>query len=144
MDIKTIQDQRTTRTLAWVGAGIIVAGVAVDLANGGGADNFDAGSYFAADLALTSAQNLAFIVVDAKDERDYVRNAVPFDDEIPGPANRYFWLDHALRITTLQPGQKVFGKIAFPRNDEATTFSFNVIVNGVDFKVPFNQLLFKP
>jgi hypothetical protein len=144
MDIKTIQDQQTTRALAWVGAGIIVAGVAVDLANGGNADNFDAGSYFAADLALTSVQNLAFSVVDVKAQRDFVRNAVPFDDEIPVPANRFFWLDHALRITTVQPGQKVIGKIAFPRNDEASTFSFNVTFNGEDFKVPFNQRLFKP
>lgn len=144
MDVKTIQDERTSRTLAWVGAGILVAGVAADLANDGDLDGLDAGSYFAADLALTSAQNLAFTLADVKAERDYVRNAVPFDDEIPTPANRYFWLDHAMRITTVQPGQKVFGKIAFPRNDEASTFSFNVTVNGEDFKVPFNQLLFKP
>lgn len=144
MDIKTIQDEKTNRTFAWIGAGIVVAGVAADLANDGDIDGFDAGSYLAADLALTSVQTLAFTVIDVKQERDYVRNAIPFDDEIPTPANRYFWLDHALRITTVQPGQKVFGKIAFPRNDEASSFSFNVTVNGEEFKVPFNQLLFKP
>ncbi|WP_020567317.1 hypothetical protein [Neolewinella persica] len=144
MDVKTIQDQKTTRALAWVGAGILVAGVAVDLSNGNSINDFDNGSFFAADLALTSTQNLAFSLIDVKAERDYVRNAVPFDDEIPVPANRFFWLDHALRITTVKPGQKVYGKIAFPRNDQATSFYFNVSVKGNEFKFPFNQQLFKP
>jgi hypothetical protein len=144
MDIKTIQDQKANRTLAWVGAGILVAGVAVELANGNSADDFVGGSYFATDLALTSAQNLAFSIVDVNAERDYIRNAVPFDDEIPVPSNRFFWLDHALRITTVNPGQKVYGKIAFPRNDDASTFSFNVSVEGNEFKFPFQQQLFKP
>ena len=144
MDIKTIQDQKVSRTLAWVGAGVLVAGVAVELANGNSNGDFVAESYFASDLALTSVENLAFSLIDVKAERDYIRNAVPFDDEIPVPSNRYFWLDHALRITTVKPGQKVYGKIAFPRNDDATSFSFNVSVKGNELRFPFNQQLFKP
>lgn len=144
MDIKTMQEQKNSRTLAWIGAGVVVAGVAVDLANGNNFDDFSGGQFFAADLALTSVENLAFSLIDVRSQRDYIRNTIPFEDEIPVPANRYFWLDHALRITTVQPGQKVYGKIAFPRNDEASSFSFNVSVRGNEFSFPFTQRLFKP
>lgn len=144
MDIKTIKAEQTVRTLAWVGAGIMVAGVAVDLANDGSVNDFDGGTFLASDLAITSVQNLAFSVINVHEQQDYVRNGVPFEDEIPLPANRFFWLDHAIRITTIKPGQKVYGKIAFPRNDEATSFSFNVSVKGNDFTFPFKQRLFKP
>lgn len=144
MDVQTIRDEKNRRTLAWIGAGITVAAVAVDVANGNAADDFNNSTFFAQDLAISTFQNLTFTLVDAQNARNYYRNTIPDQGEIPTPSNRFFWLDHALRITTIQPGQKVFGKIAFPRNDAATVFSFNVTVNGGEFKFPFTQQLFKP
>lgn len=144
MDVQSIRDEKNSRTFAWIGAGITVAAVVVDVTNGNAFDNFNNSTFFASDLALSAAQNLTFTLVDAQNARNYYRNTIPFGNEIPTPANRFFWLDHAFRITTIEPGQKVFGKIAFPRNDAATVFNFNVTVNGEEFKFPFTQQLFKP
>lgn len=144
MDVKSIQDEKNNRTFAWIGAGITVAAVVADVTNGNLSDNLDNSTSLATDLAFSAFQNLAFTLVDAQNARNYYRNTIPLEDEIPVPANRFFWLDHALRITTIEPGQKVFGKIAFPRNDAATVFNFSVTANGEEFKFPFTQQLFKP
>ncbi|MEO0733756.1 MAG: hypothetical protein AAFZ52_13045, partial [Bacteroidota bacterium] len=96
------------------------------------------------DLSTTVVDAVSFAVIDAAVAENQARNAIPVGAQIPGPENRYFWLDHALRLTTIPPGQKAFGKVVFPRNDKATEFSFQVSVEDKEFTFPFKQRVFRP
>lgn len=145
MDIQTIQQEKTRRTWAWIGAGALVAGTVVAITSDSNIDAFDPGTNsLAAELAFSATENLAFAVINAQAANDFRRNAIPYADEIPVPENRFFWLDHAVRFTTIRPGEKAVGKVVFPRNDEAATFSFNLEVEGKSFSFPFSQRVFKP
>jgi len=148
MDVNTIQKEKTRRTWGWIGAGALVAATVVSVTSGSDvADVGDTGfarTAFAAELAFNVTENLAFAVINAQAANDFRRNGIPFADEIPVPENRFFWLDHALRLTTIRPGEKAIGKVVFPRNDEASTFSFELEVEGKSFSFPFNQRVFKP
>ncbi len=143
MDIKSVQQARASRTIGWVGAGVVVVGSAVAIANGGNDEASFAGDFFTAD-AVFNVSNFAFSLLEAQNRQQVQRNSIPFAGEIPVPANRFFWLDHALRLTTLQPGQRITGKVAFARNDEAGNFSFTVRTEGEEFSFPFRQRVFKP
>ncbi|WP_273444241.1 hypothetical protein [Neolewinella agarilytica] len=145
MDIQTIQQEKTRRTWGWIGAGALVAGTVVAITSDAGLEGLDpVGSSFASELAFSVTENLAFAVVNAQAASDFRRNAIPYADEIPVPENRFFWLDHAVRYTTIRPGEKAVGKVVFPRNDEAAAFSFNLEVQEKDFRFPFSQRVYKP
>lgn len=147
MDIETIRQIKTNRTLGWIGAAVLVAGVTYDIANGsnavadGAANNF--GDQLLTELSLNVVDALTFAVVDNTINNDY-RNAAPYAGEIPTPENRFFWLDHSLRLTTIQPGERAYGKIVFPRNDEASNYKFLTSVAGQEFAFNFVQRVFRP
>lgn len=145
MDVNTIQREKSRRTWAWIGAGALVAGTVISITDGADIADFGpGGNSFAGELALSVTENLAFAIINANAGADFRRNGIPYEGEIPVPENRFFWLDHALRITTIQPGETAVGKVVFPRNDEATSFSFNLSVEGREFTFPFSQRVFKP
>lgn len=144
MDIQTAKEQKNRQTWAWIGAGVLVAGTVAAIASDG-ADVVDVTpSTLAEDLAFSVTDAITFSVIDAAITSEVVRNSIPTGAEIPVPENRYFWLDHALRLTTIAPGQKAFGKVVFPRNDEAADFTFQVTVEGKEFSFPFSQQVFRP
>jgi len=144
MDIQTMKDRKNSRTWAWIGAGIVVAGTVAAVATDNG-DVLDVTpNTFAEELAFSVSDAITFSVIDAAINNDIRRNSVPYGNEIPVPENRYFWLDHALRLTTIAPGQKAFGKVVFPRNDDAGSFSFQVTARDKAFAFPFSQRVFRP
>ncbi|MBC6993003.1 hypothetical protein QWY85_14075 [Neolewinella lacunae] len=146
MDIDNMERLRNGRAWAWIGAAVVVAGtVAAVTVDAPALDNGVAsvGSSFAQDLAINTASALAFGIAEGTDVRDYRMHYLPAAGEIPVPENRYFWLDHSLRITTIEPGQKAFGKIVFPRNDEASKFLLRVEAKGEEFEFPFSQRVFR-
>lgn len=143
MDMDQMQRARKQRTFAWVGAGLLVAGVVAD-ASGlvGGAGDAVGNISLAEELALSTADAVVFTVANTVAQNSRVAGAEP-SSEIPVPESRYFWLDHSLRITTIQPGERAFGKVVFPRNDEATNFSLQVRIEDQVLTVPFKQKVFR-
>ncbi len=147
MDLNSVKEARKAEIIGWAGAGLaIVSTVAayVDLGSATDAGS-SIGTLLASD-ALFNTTNLAFTLIDfsANSTENVQRNAIPLQGEMPLPSNRFFWLDHAVRLTTVKPGQRIVGKVAFERNDQASNFSFNVTVAGEEFQFPFSQRLFKP
>lgn len=140
MDMETMRQTRKNRAMTWIGAGLMVAGAVAGagIDNGGEAVGNLA---LAEELAFTAADIAVFAVAQSTAEANSRNNPPPQD--IPVPENRYFWLDHSLRITTIQPGEVAFGKVVFLRNDEASSFTFRALVDGVDFAVPFTQKVFR-
>jgi hypothetical protein len=145
MDVETVRKMRSNRTWGWVGAGLLVAGTVASITS-------DIDTPITSDVATDAlVSNLAFNVADAitfsvvnASIRNNQRNYIPEGQEMPGPENRYFWLDHSLRVTTIRPGEIAVGKVVFPRNDLATMFNFRVEAAGTEFSFPFRQKVIKP
>lgn len=142
MDMDQARRRRNARTMGWVGAGLLVAGTVATIAA-------DSGPNTVADVGGNSLiQELTYSVADAL-VWTIVTSSVdpplpPAADEIPIPENRFFWLDHALRITTVRPGETVMGKVAFPRSDESRRLEIVLTVDDRSFSFPFRQRSFKP
>jgi hypothetical protein len=99
---------------------------------------------FYASVGISAGIQLSFLPDDNGEEEAIARGQIdPLGGAAPAPDNRYFWLDDALRITTIEPGRRVFGKVAFPRNDEAENLIFKVMVQEQEFSFSFNQKLFQ-
>lgn len=64
----------------------------------------------------------------------------------PGPiaVDPWFWSEQTLRKTTLEKGQKVRGKVLFPRNDQIRNFDMLVPIEELIFKFGFKQVLHQP
>ncbi len=144
MDLEHMDRQRNRRTWSYIGAGVAIAGIVAGsvgdpVVGGEGA----IGNAFAEQLTLTTVDALVFAVVSSSDGQESVERRVPSGSEVPVPENRYFWLDHSLRVTTIRPGETAFGKVVFPRNDQATRFDFQVSVRGETFSFPFRQQVFR-
>jgi len=141
MDIESMQRTRRSRALTWVGVGLAVTGVALDATNALGAAEGVASGNFTEQLAVNAADAIVFSVANANNAAN-ARIAAPPQD-IPVPENRFFWLDHSLRVTTIQPGEVAFGKVVFPRNDQASLFNFSIDIDGGTIEVPFRQTVFR-
>ncbi len=140
MDMESMRQIRKNRTLAWVGAGLMVAGAVAGAGIDGGEGGINSLT-LAEELAFTAADVAVFAIAQNSVEANRRNNPAPQD--IPVPENRFFWLDHALRITTIQPGEVAFGKVVFLRNDAASSFNFKAMVDGYEFSVPFTQKVFR-
>ncbi|MTB50456.1 hypothetical protein [Lewinella sp. W8] len=145
MDVETVRKMKSNRAWAWVGTGLLVAGTVAAITSEVDAPitNDVATDAVVSSLAYNVADAITFSVVSAEIQNNQ-RNYVPDGQEIPGPDNRYFWLDYSLRTTTVRPGEVAVGKVVFPRNDEASSFTFQVSAAGKDFSFPFLQKVFKP
>lgn len=145
MDTKSLKQTRSAEALGFLEVGVAlattVAGITSENVEGEG--NFT-NDFLIATAVANATTNLAFTFLDASSNQDIARNAIPLQGQVPTPENRYFWLDHAVRLTTVKPGQRIFGKVAFERNDEASVFSFNVVVAGEEFQFPFDQKVIEP
>lgn len=136
MDLKSANEPRIIRFLDFSNLALTAAGVVI-AANDGVTD-----PTFYAGAGLNTAADLAYLLRDDGEEEAIARGVTaPLGGVEPKPDNRFFWLDHALRITTIHPGEKVFGKIAFARNDEAKNLVFKVMVQEQEFVFSFNQML---
>lgn len=57
---------------------------------------------------------------------------------------RNFWINEALRKTTLFPNYEAGGLVFFDRNDEAAILSFNFKVEDIDNIIIYNQVIHNP
>lgn len=62
----------------------------------------------------------------------------------PIAVDPWFWTEQTLRKTTLEQGQKVRGKVLFPRNDQVRNFNMLVPVEEFIFTFGFKQVLHQP
>lgn len=136
MDLESVNEPRSIRLFELTNLALTVAGVAIAATEGVTDPTFYAGA------GLNTAVDLSVLLSDDGEEVAIARGvAAPLGGIEPKPDNRFFWLDHALRITTIQPGERVFGKIAFARNDEAKNLLFKVAVQEQEFSFSFSQML---
>ena len=140
MDVRNLKRIRRGEALTYVGGGLLVASLAWDYASLIGEESA-AGLTGVQEFARVVTNNGSFVVLQAADATTSIAARIT-DDEVPVPENRRFWIDHALRITTIQPGELARGKIVFERNDAASLLNFQVEVAGNNFNIPFRQLLF--
>jgi|GEM_PF-2667048 len=137
-DLQTIKDIRSNQVFAIASVAASLTGAV--LAGTGGVGRADA--LFYGETALYAAGDLGYVMDGYNPEDEVVRGVItPLNGNEPAPNSRYFWLDYAFRITTINPGQSAFGKIAFERNDAATNLLFKVAVQGKEFTFPFSQKL---
>lgn len=136
MDLESVKEPRVIRLLDLGNLALTAAGVAIAASEGVTDPTFYAGA------GINTAADLAFLLRDDGEEVAIARGvAAPLGGVEPRPDSRFFWLDHALRITTIHPGERVFGKIAFARNDEAKNLVFKVMVQEQEFSFSFSQML---
>lgn len=141
MDMKEAKQLKTQRIIAGIGTGLLVVEAVAVISD----DNFSNRpdnvlavtnlAVDASDVLLFSAANNLY------DSR--VHYAVP-REEIPFPSNRFFWLDHALRTTTIRPGETVAGKVAFRRFDKEEYVDFTLSAEQKTFTFGFYQRVFRP
>ncbi len=144
MDLETVRQQRSARTLAWVGTAVMVAASVYSIASANTPLlDVPAGASVVADVGVQVADAMTFAVL-SRDQQLFQRNTPPAGGEIPTPANRYFWLDYSFRKTTLRPGESAVGKLVFPRLDEQPRFDLVVPVTGRElFPFSFTQRIFR-
>ena len=145
MDLESVRKQRQSRTLAWASAAVLVAASAYAIANGDDATvstpNSDA--VVISNLGTQVADVMTYVVLE-EEGRQLARETAPPAGEMPGPDNRFFWLDYSFRKTTLRPGESAVGKLVFPRADDAPTVEVVVPVGSeYQFFFPFRQWVFR-
>lgn len=142
MDVDNLRRKRKGEMFTWIGTGLLVGGLALEAA--GSVDDLGlAGDALteAETVVLAVADETSFVLLQAAQVANDRVVAVD-NDEIPVPENRRFWLDHSLRITTIQPGEVAVGKVVFKRNDAASSLNFQIMVAGSKFEIPFRQMVF--
>lgn len=134
MDLKAANRERTARILGGVAVAASIASIAIDAAPSPVADQLTLGEAFAIDMAA----QVPYLLLDLTAPRVAANDMVP-----SSPVSRIFWMDVALRITTIRPGETALGKIAFPRIDKAATFDIVVPVGPQYLHFPFRQQIMR-
>ncbi len=143
MDWDALSRERTLRTLAWIGAGVLVAGATYAIARGPDATN----DFATATTVPGVAAQVTTSVVDAMSFYIFRGDAearASAQTPLPDPADRYFWLDYSLRLTTIRPGERAVGKLVFARADAARELRVSVGVGEREFSFSFDQRVFRP
>lgn len=146
MDIGHMRRLKNQRTLAYVTTGLMVAGAVYGIATDVGGAEVAEGVSNAVSITTDIAYNVADVMVfTALTEQDQLfRPYTMVTAEVPPVQSRYFWLDHALRITTIPPGEAAYGKLVFARTDEARSVQLRLNVEGTEFSFPYVQRIFRP
>ncbi|MEL6143050.1 MAG: hypothetical protein AAFU67_15705 [Bacteroidota bacterium] len=145
MDMQAAKKESNSRTMAWIGSGILVAStVALALSGSDASESLaeDVAVNVATEMGFTLADALVFQVIDGNNNNP--DRVIPISGEMPPPENRFFWLDYAMRITTVRPGERVIGKVAFPRSDLAKFLKIQINVAERSFNFPFKQMVYRP
>ncbi|WP_116124376.1 hypothetical protein [Lewinella sp. IMCC34183] len=137
MDLDDVRQQRTARTLAWVGAAVLV-GTAVYAATSTDVSTVtDNGDQAYAQLGASVADAATVAIW----QREAARSGQVSD--LPAPDNRFFWLDYSMRKTTIRPGESAMGKLVFPRADESERLTVSVLTGGEDVRFSFTQMIYR-
>ncbi len=134
MDLKAASRERTARILGGIAVAASVVSIAVDAAPSPVADQLTLGEAFAIDMAA----QVPYLLLDLTAPRVVANDMVP-----SSPVSRVFWMDVAMRITTIRPGETALGKIAFPRTDKAANFDIVVPVGTQTLYFPFQQQIMR-
>ncbi len=144
LDMEVLHREQGRRTMAWVGGALVVAGTVYAIAEGSSPTETPTASSRTADLVgdiSISLYDAAFFnILDTEQRLRTI--AVPTD--VPGPDNRFFWLDHALRRTTVRPGERAVGKLIFSRSDEVDRLRLSVSVEERRFDFAYQQRVYRP
>jgi hypothetical protein len=130
----------------------------------------DLSNQVAADKNIIGRQILAGIITTVVDVA--VTNAVGGDDEAKSEAlserqaeriemyrvdrenskllivsmaeRKEFWATEVLRKTTLYPGYEVGGYVFFQKHDEIEQMTFNFDIEGINYPITYQQVIYKP
>jgi len=139
IDLTAAKAARKSEAWGWIGAGVLIAGsiaLAVD-ANAEGLND----AVLAETLVGSAADAALLVSYNAQDRRN---NLYAAPNDLPTPAHRAFWLDQALRISTVRPGETVFGKLVFPRQDQTTRMAVKIPMPTGDLRFEFTQVVRRP
>lgn len=143
LDWETIKRRKANRTMAWVSAGVLVASTAYALAEGARSEDIVNTTLTTSDLVaqigLSAVDAMTFTILTGNNGPD--EGLAP---EAPDPSNRFFWLDHSFRLTTIRPGERATGKLVFERLDQASQLTLSIPVGDETYIFPFDQRTFRP
>lgn len=140
-DLDQLRKIRNGRALTAVGGALVVAGTVAAITSGG--DDFGAANDFAAVNNQQVYTDLTFTVLDATLTAALYRNIPLEPADLPESSEREFWLDYAMRRTTIQPGEVAIGKLVFPRVPVEGSFELATTVEGELAKFEFRQRVFR-
>ena len=145
LDMEVLHREQGRRTMAWVGGALlVVAGTAYAITQGSSPTEAPTAANRTADLVGDLSLSLYDIALfNIVDTEQRIRTAVQ-PTELPDPDNRFFWLDHAMRRTTIRPGERAVGKLIFPRSDEVDRLRLSVSVEERRFDFTYQQRVYRP
>jgi hypothetical protein len=146
MDMNDSRQTANRKTAALILGAAAVAGAVATIVNDDIDNAADVGNNLELAYDLNTTLNFSGLAVDALYLGTQPSNYyyVPDSDALPPTFDRLFWLDHSLRRTTIRPGERVYGKVVFPRVDEAVDVEIVVPVAGRNYRFPFVQRLYRP
>lgn len=146
LDLNDSKQTANRKTAALVLGTVAVAGAIAAIANDDIDDVADNNGTLELAYDLNTTLNFSGLAVDALylGTQPSGHYFIPDADEMPPTSNRLFWLDFSMRRTTIRPGERVYGKIVFPRVDESLKVEVIVPVAGQEYRFPFRQMLYRP
>ena len=146
MDLNDSRQTANRQTAALVIGAVAVAGAVATLANNDIGNAVDPDGSLELAYDVNTVLDFSGLAVDALYLGTQPSNYyfIPDSDAVPSTSERLFWLDHSFRRTTVRPGERVFGKVVFPRVDEAVDVEIVVPVAGQRYNFPFVQRLYRP
>lgn len=124
-----------------IGAAVAVAVIDLNQPGNTAGDVLNTAS-FVTDVSIDLATTALLLIPSNGPTNVYY--APPFSTDTPPTFERLFWLDHALRRTTLRPGERIVGKLVFPRADYVSDVQLVLPVPGGEAVLPFRQEVINP
>ena len=148
LDQQLLKMQRRQRTAGLLTVAAVVGSVtyaAVDGSGGGGGQTETyTDSYFAAAAVVDPIVDVSVFALLSDPTYGAARSGYLVQGgEVPDPSNRFFWLDHSFRKTTIRAGERAFGKLAFLRRDASTDLRLVVRVASQTFPFTFEQRILR-
>ncbi len=125
-----------------IGATVAVGVADFNQAGAVAADNANAIATVA-NVSLDVATTAAILLIP-DDNRTVNYYAPPYSGNVPPTYDRLFWLDHALRRTSLRPGERIVGKLVFPRADFISDVQLVMPLPDGEAVLPFRQEIINP
>lgn len=146
LDLEDSKQTANRKTVALVLGAAAVAGAVATIASDNIDDVVDSDGALELAYDLNTTLDFSGLAIDALflGTQPSGHYFIPTVDEVPPTSHRLFWLDHGMRRTTIRPGERVYGKIVFPRVDEARAVEVVVPLEGREYRFPFRQHLYRP
>ena len=143
-DLDYIRRVRTQRVVAGLTVAAAVGGaVALASSDGAAAGAGDVGTVSNGVDRVGAYTDLGFLVIDATSAAVLSGRDTPNPDDVPATGSRPFWLEHAMRLTTIKPGEVAVGKLVFPRTLVEGRFELAVPVGDGVGGFGFDQRVYR-